>query len=156
MDPRTRKNSPDVLYWPNGSRIHDQAIKQQDQKAIFRVTFQNYRIQYNRQLFTRKVLNIFRVGGSSLSISSVAKREFMLELKLKLKGALQHSPKPAPLPLNLEDAARSPALKKAMMENPQGEKHQIETLRNLRTVFISSFLIGRWTKPFKRVLIGGK
>ena len=69
---------------------------------------------------------------------------------------MQHSPKPAPLPLNLEDAARSPALKKAMMENPQGEKHQIETLRNLRTVFISSFLIGRWTKPFKRVLIGGK
>ena len=65
---------------------------------------------------------------------------------------MQHSPKPAPLPLNLEDAARSPALKKAMMENPQGEKHQIETLRNLRTVFISSFLIGRWTQLFKRVL----
>jgi len=41
-----------------------------------------------------------------------------------------------PPPLNLEDAARSPALKKAMMENPQGEKHQIETLRNLRMVFI--------------------
>ena len=56
---------------------------------------------------------------------------------------MQHSPKPAPLPLNLEDAARSPALKKAMMENPQGEKHQIETLRNLRTVFISLLLIGR-------------
>ena len=69
---------------------------------------------------------------------------------------MQHSPKPAPLPLNLEDAARSPALKKAMMENPQGEKHQIETLRNLRTVFISLLLIGR-RFPFEkcRVLIGG-
>ena len=51
----------------------------------------------------------------------------------------------APLPLNLEDAARSPALKKAMMENPQGEKHQIETLRNLRMVFISS----HWPKVSK-------
>ena len=47
----------------NGSGIHDQDIKQQDQKATFRATFQNYRIQYNRQLFTRKVFDIFRASS---------------------------------------------------------------------------------------------
>ena len=74
-----------------------------------------------------------------------------------MKGTLQHSPKPAPLPLNLEDAARSPALKKAMMENPQGEKHQIETLRNLRTVFTFFSLVeifemttSDWLKTMER------
>ena len=63
---------------------------------------------------------------------------------------LEQSPKPPPLPLNLDTASRSPALKKAMMETSYGVK-TVETLRNLRGDFAqtSELVMPRFTPAVK-------
>lgn len=70
-----------------------------------------------------------------------------------LKPTIEQSPKPPPLPLNLDEAenasSRSPALKKAMMETAYGEKRQVETLRNLRHELVTP----RFTPVPKQMLM---